>query len=1494
MPKARPDLAEPGRPAPRKRSRVLRVPPRRAIDFPVVGIGASAGGLNSCRNFLEGLPAGIGMAFILVQHLDPTHESMMVDLLASHTSMTVRQAVDGMPIERDHLYVIPPGSYLAVDGGALRLSKPLARHGARLPFDFLLHSLSTDSGARAVCIVLSGTGADGTVGLRSIKERSGLVIVQDPEEAGFDGMPRNAIATGSVDFVLPVAEIPRALLEFARRPAIDASDDPARASGAQRFLPAIIDLLRTRSAHDFRLYKEGTLLRRIERRMGLASINTDDTQRYLDILGRDGKELDLLAKDLLINVTSFFRDPKVFETLAKRVVPDLVRGQPPDQPLRIWVVGCSTGEETYSLAMLFSEQIAAAKRNVKLQIFASDVDPDAVAEAREGLYPEAVEADVSPERLARFFTKEDHGYRISSDLRSSVVFAVQDVLADPPFSRLDLISCRNLLIYLRPEAQAKAIALFHFALRDRGLLLLGSSETVGSAEGRFEVVSKQARLYRRIGHSRPGEIAFAMRAAGGDSVPLRPGRREPASHQVTLAELCRQLVMEAYAPAAVLIDSNYECLYSVGPTDRYLRVAAGSPTHDLLAMVREGIRTKLRSAIQQATQEGDRVVVSGGRVRHDGQETSFNIEVHPVRNESAPLLLICFVDSPERADRRKQSATQGDPVRVAELERELEVTKTELQGAIRNLEISIEDQNAINEEALSVNEEFQSTNEELLTSKEELQSLNEELSALNSQLQETLERQRLASNDLQNVMYSTDVATLFLDSDMNIRFFTPATKALFNVIPGDIGRPIADLNSLAPDGALVADANRVIETLVPVDREIEVPGGTWYLRRIMPYRTEDNGVQGVVITFADITERRRAADALEAAKQEAERANVAKSRFLAAASHDLRQPLQTLALLNGRLATQVKDEKTQKLITMFDQTLSAMSDMLNTLLDLNQIEAGIIHPTIVRCPINDLLARLADAFAYSALAQGISLRVVPCSLSVRTDPHLLEQMIRNLLSNAIKYSRSGKVLLGCRRHAGRLSIEVYDTGHGIPEDQLKAIFEEYRQLDNPNHERNRGLGLGLSIVQRLGLLLDHRISVRSRLGRGSVFAVEVDIAPGDPGTPTGSRRGSQADRTGGTVGKTGEILVVEDDPAVRSLLQGLLVDRGFRTTVAADGIAALDMVARGTSRPDLLLADFDLPNRMDGLQLATALRRALDRQVPTIILTGAISTDLMRSINSLNCVRLTKPVKVNDLLEVILALLSSATHRGGATGVPRAAAADDKPAGPAVIYIVDDDRVVRSELRAVLEEDGRSVEDYATCEAFLEAYRSGTEACLLIDAYLPGMSGIELLHKLRDAGHRLPAIMITGSSDVPMAVRAMKAGAIDFIEKPVGRDDLLAVIAHALELSRDTETLSARREEAAARLARLTPRQRIVMEMVLAGAPNKNIAADLGISQRTVENHRAAIMQKTGSKSLPALVRLAVAAGWNDGGALSTEGGHSASSAAPSAAPSGDGRAAPV
>jgi two-component system CheB/CheR fusion protein len=730
----------------------------------------------------------------------------------------------------------------------------------------------------------------------------------------------------------------------------------------------------------------------------------------------------------------------------------------------------------------------------------------------------------------------------------------------------------------------------------------------------------------------------------------------------------------------------------------------------------------------------------GGAARpraNDRQQPGYDRRGAPAPSSDAVVksVLSQVVEEPSRMRHEMRRVAAREASRVAELELELATTKLELRGAIRNLKISSEGRRAIDEEAPSINQERQPTNEELPTSKEELQSVNEELTALNDKLRETLERQRATTNDLQNVLYSIDVATLFLDADLKIRFFTPAIKSVFSIIASDIGRPLADLRPLVADDALLGYAATVLRNHMPLEREIKAESGSRYLRRISPYRAQGGRVEGVVITFVEVTERAMAAEALEAAKRQAQQANAAKSRFLAAASHDLRQPLQTLALLQGLLAKTVEGDKAAQLLARTDEALGAMSAMLNAMFDINQIEAGAVRADVVNFPIDDLLERLRDEFAYHAHAKGLLLRVVPCRLMIQSDPRLLEQMIRNLLSNAMKYTKRGKVLIGCRRRGGALSIEVWDTGAGIPSEELQAIFEEYHQLGNAGRERSSGFGLGLAIVQRLGNLLGHQIRVRSQPGRGSVFAIEAKLVSS---------------------------------------------------------------------------------------QTASTLAQ-------------------------------------QELTQVVQRLLAAAP---AARGRPAREVAASAP----VIFVVDDDRYVRDAIRAVLEDNGRIVEDYATCEAFLEAYRPAPEACLLIDAYLPGMSGVELLQRLKDGGDGLPAIMITGNSDVPMAVQAMKAGALDFIEKPIGPGELLASVERALDQARDSGKQSAWREKAAKQLAELTLREREIMDLVLAGHASKNIAAQLGISQRTVENHRAAIMKKTGSTSLPALARLALTAAWKRAG----------------------------
>jgi two-component system CheB/CheR fusion protein len=664
---------------------------------------------------------------------------------------------------------------------------------------------------------------------------------------------------------------------------------------------------------------------------------------------------------------------------------------------------------------------------------------------------------------------------------------------------------------------------------------------------------------------------------------------------------------------------------------------------------------------------------------------------------------------------------------------------------------------------------------------------------------------------------------------------------------------LADFRSLAFDPALLSDASRVLETATHSECEIQAETGAWYQRRIQPYRTYDGAVAGVVMTFTDITDRKAAAAALEAARHESERANLAKSRFLAAASHDLRQPLQTMALINGMLGKTATDPASQNLIIRMDHTMQSITAMLNAMLDINQIEAGVVQAQVVAVKVDDLLTKLHEKFKDLAAAQSTELRVVPCHLSIATDPALLEQMLSNLVGNALKYTKAGRVLVGARRRGGMLRIEVWDSGIGIAAHQLKDLFEEYHQVDNATRERSRGLGLGLSIVQRLGTLLGHKIAVRSTPGKGSGFSVEVPRAelPEEVvvAAPPAFHRAATHRRA--------TILIIEDDLDIGQLLERFLTEEGFIVGVAIDGPAAKAMVATGAIIPDLILADYNIPGQQTGLAVASDLRLSLGRPVPVIIMTGDISTVTLRRIAEAECVQMNKPMQLAALMATLESLLAGETQRPASASLTfRLAEGESR-----TVYIVDDDAGILDAMRAIFEGAGKRVETYPDAESFLAALPAVLDdCCLVVDAALPGMSGLQLLQKLAADGVALPAIMVTGLGDIGMAVQAMKAGASDFLEKPVNAGELLASVRRVLDEKHSHQSIEARQREAAQHIAGLTRRQREVMDRVLAGQPSKNIAADLGISRRTVENHRASIMLKTGAKSIPALVRLAVAA----------------------------------
>ena len=839
-------------------------PPPASAAFPIVGIGASAGGLEALEQFLGHVPAGSGMAFVIVQHLDPTRQGIMPELLQRATGMKVLQVKDRTPVQPDYVYVIPPNKDLSLLHGVLHLLEPAAPRGLRLPIDSFFRSLAQDQREHSVGVILSGMGSDGTLGLGAIKEKAGVVLVQTPESAKFDGMPRSAIDAGLADIVAPADELPAKILAYLQRTPLIAQSEAPLEDQTQSALEKAILLLRARTGHDFSLYKRNTLHRRIERRMGLHQINKmGDYIRYLQ---ENSQELDLLFKELLIGVTNFFRDPTAWAQLGQHALPELLASRTPGQALRAWVTACSTGEEAYSLAMVFKEALeeGKAKGNFTLHIFATDLDPDAINKARAGVFPANITADVSPERLARFFTKEAHGYRVRNEIRDLVTFAPQNLIMDPPFTKLDILTCRNLLIYLGPELQKKLMPLFHHNLKPGGILFLGTAETVGGFTHLFAPLHGKSRLFRRTeSASRPEPIEFPSSFSA--PLPGGPETRPATTPPASLQALADQLVLQRYAPPAALVNDKGDILYISGRTGKYLEPAAGKANWNIFAMAREGLRYELANAFQKALRQKDLVTFRGhgtGTLQGGAQFTQVTVQR---LNETGPLqglVMLVFTDLPKPVEPavakvagRSPQAPSHAP-RLARLERELAAAHEETRIAREEMQTSQEELRSANEEMQSTNEELQSTNAELMTSKEEMQSLNEELTTVNTELQTKLDELTLTSNDMKNLLNSTDIATLFLDKDLHVRRFTPQTAKIIKLIPGDIGRPITDLASELSYPELADDGRTVLQTLVAAEKPIGTKDGRWFTVRIMPYRTQDDRIDGLVITFADISAAR--------------------------------------------------------------------------------------------------------------------------------------------------------------------------------------------------------------------------------------------------------------------------------------------------------------------------------------------------------------------------------------------------------------------------------------------------------------------------------------------------------------------------------------------------------------------------------------------------------------------------------------------------------------
>jgi two-component system CheB/CheR fusion protein len=843
-------------------------------ELTVVGIGASAGGLDALKELFSAFPAASSIAFVVIQHLDPDRPSHMADILGKLSSLRVLVAEERSPVEGGTIYTLPPGHFLVIRDGLLHLVEPFQDHGTRMPINLFFSSLAADKRERAIGVVLSGNGSDGTEGLQAVRAAGGMAMVQAPETAGYDAMPRSAIATDLADYILSPKEMPQAILTYSQHAFPAEQDEPASADQSDGTeVEAVLDLMLAQTKSDFRHYKKGTIRRRIERRMGLRQLRT--VGEYLRLLKGSSQELAELAKDMLIGVTQFFREPDAFEALRTHVLTPLVQSKDGDGCLRIWVPGCATGEEAYSIAMLAQEEVYGARKSCRVQVFASDIDGDALHLARMGVYSKNIEADVSSQRLERFFTKKDAAYQVNKQLRESVVFTTQNVLADPPFSKLDLISCRNLLIYLEPEAQKRVIELFAFALNAGGYLFLGKADNIGGQEGLFETVARRWHIY---GRSR----VPAPPTATSDTSPQKASKRDadkslPETLDLAhLTELHQRVLLAHFDAATVLITPQGEIVHFFGPTHKYLKHPTGQANLNLLTMASERLAARLRGAIQKAAQE--KQIVTLEEVEYEGAvgASTATVTITPIvsRKMRSELLAIIFEEARPREPAVPPPASLGrdsqDTSALARLEYELRVAREEHLAAIEELETANAEIRVANEEALSVNEELQSTNEELETSKEELQSINEEMNTVNSQLAEKIEEVTEANNDLANVLNSSDLATIVVDRELQIRRFSPPAVELVNLLPSDVGRPISHIAHNLVEVDIPAACMKVMANLTTIENEVLARDGKWFLMRVMPYRTLDDRIEGVVVSFANVTRLKQAELEMEKARVFAE------------------------------------------------------------------------------------------------------------------------------------------------------------------------------------------------------------------------------------------------------------------------------------------------------------------------------------------------------------------------------------------------------------------------------------------------------------------------------------------------------------------------------------------------------------------------------------------------------------------------------------------------
>jgi len=1382
-PRPQPRVETPRQPGPRPLPAPSGAHPSENV-FPVVGVGASAGGLEAFSQLLRNLPSDTGMAFVLVQHLAAKHESILASILARETKMSVQEATDGMPLRPNHVYVIPPGQDMLVKDGHLGLQPRGLTDGRHLPFDLFLRTLADAHKSQSVAVVLSGTGNDGTLGCMAVKAAGGISFAQDPRSARYDGMPRSAIAAGCVDLVLPPDEIAREIQRLAGdeylRPPAESEVSPAADEGGKDAFARILGLLKKGTGTDFSSYKKPTLLRRLRRRMALWKI--EQLGDYVGWLVKHPGELDALHQDFLINVTTFFRDPSAFAVLANDICPRLLHERSADSPVRVWIPGCANGEEAYSIAICLLEAVGRTGTTPAIQIFGTDLSSAAILRARAGVYLESIAADVSPARLERFFVKVDGSYQVSKAVRDMCVFAQHDLIRDPPFSRLDLVSCRNLLIYLEAPQQQRVLSSFHYALKPTGFLLLGHSETVG-ATPLFDPVDKEQRVYtKRILFPAP-PVPFARAEDSGTKASRL--REEPGEHGWLHREADRA-TLNRYAPAGVLVDDNLDILQFRGETAPYLAHLTGASTLNLLKMLRKGPLEDVRDVIQEARSQ-DVPARREVRLGHGPTAPRLGIQVIPIKTPP-PGRGRCFLVLFEQDSPRPlvppvvplaARAQRADAIRVSDLEDKLASSHQQQQALLEEQEAANEELQAAHEEVLSSNEELQSINEELETAKEELQSTNEELTTVNEELQNRNLELTRATDDMVNLLASLDVAIVMLGTDMQVRRFTPAAARLFNLIPGDVGRPLADLR-----GSIVSDLQPSIraamDTLAVQTREVADHDGRWYSLRVRPYKTADNKIDGVVMLFVDIDEIKKGVQRLD------------QSRAYAEAIVDtVGSPL---IILNARLRVERANRSYYEMFSATPEETEgqALSELGGGLWDVADLRRRLADLPVGQGELKGMVLegeapgkgpRTMLVHARRLTLDGSEPARILVSIEDRTEEVRALRERESRLAQEESATRQAQM-------ASRLKDEFIATVSHELRGPLNAMAGWVHVLGSSRHEPetvSRGLAaLDRAVKSQTRLIEDlldmsRIMSGKLRLAHRFIDLAEVTRAALETAAPAAQAKSIQM-----AFQSESEPLFVLGDPDRLQQVVWNLLSNAVKFT-PRDGRVDVELLRKGTST-QLRVTDSGQGISPDFLPHVFEPFRQADstpaRSSQGLGLGLAISRHLVESHGGIiraESAGLGQGTTVIVLLPVPPLIGTTSSSEQGQHDAPPRVVPDRTLLEGLRVLIVEDEADSRDILAAVLREWGADVTTSASAPDALVVLDSRPPDVLVSDIGMPGMDGYELIRELRerDAAHggRVPAIALTAYADQDSRSQVFSAGFEEHMAKPADPQALLAAVA---------------------------------------------------------------------------------------------------------------------